>query len=98
MTMEALLVLTAALTYLSRAAAVALLPVARGPLLEFVGRLPAPLFAGLAMFALVGQDVAMPDPAPLAAVIGALVATPRRSLGVTLAAGLAAYLIVELVV
>jgi len=97
MTLETLLVLTAVLTYLSRAAAVALLPAARGPLLEFVGRLPAPLFAGLAMFALVGQDVAIPDPAPLAAVVGALAATPRRSLGVTLAAGLAAYLIVELV-
>lgn len=86
-----LVLLVAAITYLSRAAAVALLPAASGPLLEFINRLPAPLFAGLAMFALVGEGSAMPEPATLAAAGGALLAAPRRSLSLTLAVGLAAY-------
>jgi hypothetical protein len=43
------------------------------------------------MFALAGDGSAMPEPATLAAAGGALVAAPRRSLGLTLAVGLAAY-------
>lgn len=51
----------AVLTYASRAAAVVLLPVPTGKVLAFVERLPAPLFAGLAVFALVGDTTAWPD-------------------------------------
>lgn len=92
-----LICLVAGLTYLSRAAALVLLPPAEGRILEFVNRLPAPLFAGLAMFSLVGDATAIPDYSTLAAAAGALIATPRRSLGLTLAAGLTAFAIVELI-
>jgi branched-subunit amino acid transport protein len=93
-----LIFLVAALTYLSRAAATALLPPAEGRILKFVDRLPVPLFAGLAMFSLVGDASAFPELPAAAAALGALVVTPRRSLGLTLVAGLAAYALVELVV
>lgn len=91
----ALIFVAAAFTYLSRVSALALLPPARGRFLVFVERLPAPLFAGLAVFALVGDRVTLPDAPSLAAAAGALLAAPRRSLGLTLAAGLAAFALVE---
>ena len=89
-----LILVVAAVTYLSRAAAVVLLPAARGAMLQYVSRLPAPLFAGLAVFTLLGDRVASPEPATLAAAIAALLVTPKRSLGLTLAAGIAGYLVV----
>lgn len=95
---ELLIVLVAAITYLSRAAAVVLLPPARGRLLALVQRIPGPLFAGLAVFALVGGELTVPGPSTIAAVVCALLATPKRSLGLTLAAGIAGFVIVELIV
>lgn len=94
----ALIVAIAAITYASRAAAVVFLPSARGRFLAFVGRIPAPLFAGLAVFALFGAELSTPDSSTIAAVVAALVVSPRRSLGLTLAAGIAGFLLVELVV
>jgi branched-subunit amino acid transport protein len=91
-----LILVIAGITYGSRAAAVVFLPAARGPLLEFVARIPAPLFAGLAVFALVGEDLILPDPPVLAAVVAALLVSPKKSLGLTLAAGIAGFLVVEL--
>lgn len=91
-----LIAVVALLTYLSRAGAMVLLPAARGPLLRFVSRVPAPLFAGLAVFALFGAELRVPEPSSLAAVIAALAVSPRRSLGLTLAAGIAGYLLFEL--
>lgn len=93
----ALIVVIAVLTYVSRAAAVVLLPPPRGRLLQLVQRLPAPLFAGLAVFAIIGDDVSVPDAPTLAAVASALVVTPKRSLGLTLAAGITGYLVAELI-
>jgi branched-subunit amino acid transport protein len=90
-----LILVVAIVTYLSRAAAVVLLPAAQGVLLQYVSRLPAPLFAGLAVFTLLGEGVALPEPAALAAAIAALLVTPRRSLGLTLAAGIVGYLVVS---
>lgn len=98
MTDLALVATVAVITYATRAAAVVLLPAARGRLLEFVARLPAPLFAGLAVFALIGDDLAVPDGSTLAAVGAALVVTPKRSLGLTLAAGIAGFVLFELLV
>ncbi|HET8740576.1 MAG TPA: AzlD domain-containing protein [Acidimicrobiia bacterium] len=97
MTELALVLTVAVITYLSRAAAVVLLPPARGRMLGFVSRIPAPLFAGLAVFALVGEGVAVPDPPTIGAVIAALAVTPKKSLGLTLAAGIAGYLLIDLV-
>lgn len=88
----------AVLTYASRAAAVAFLPPPRGRLLAFVERLPAPLFAGLAVFALVGDPPTRPDVPTACAAAGALAATPLRSVAATLAAGLVAYGIGSLLV
>lgn len=95
MTDLALIALIAVITYFSRAGAVVLLPPARGRLLEFVGRIPAPLFAGLAVFALFGTDFTVPDGATVTAVTAALLVSPKRSLGLTLAAGIAGYLLFE---
>lgn len=89
-----LILVVAIVTYLSRAAAVVLLPAAQGVLLQYVSRLPAPLFAGLAVFTFLGERVAVPEPATLAAALAALLVTPKRSLGLTLAAGIAGYLVV----
>lgn len=81
-----------ALTYGSRAAALVLMPQPPGRLRAFLERLPAPLFAGLAALALLGPDGRPIMSAPiLAAVGGALLSTPFRSLLVTLAAGLIGY-------
>ena len=93
----ALVVVVAAITYLSRAGAVVLVPAARGRLLDFVRRIPVPLFAGLAVFALVGDEVVVPEPAVLAAAVAALMVSPRRSLGLTLAAGIVGFVVVELI-
>jgi branched-subunit amino acid transport protein len=89
-----LILVVAAVTYLSRAAAVVLLPAARGSWLQYVSRVPAPLFASLAAFALVGGEPSLPEPATLAAAAAALLVTPKRSLGVTLAAGIVGYAMV----
>lgn len=93
----ALIVTAAAITYLSRTAAVVLLPAAKGELLEFVSRIPAPLFAGLAVFALMGGEGGVPEPAALAAATAALAVSPKRSLGLTVATGIVGYLIVDLI-
>jgi len=69
----------------------------RGGLLHLVQRLPAPMFAGLAVLAILGDDVSVPDAPTLAAVASAWVATPKRSLGLTLAAGMTGYLMAELI-
>lgn len=95
---QLLIVAIAAITYLSRAAAVVLLPPARGGVLQFVRRIPAPLFASLAVFAVLGDEVIIPEPSTIGAVVAALLVTPRKSLGVTLAAGLIGFVVVGLLV
>lgn len=81
----------ALVTYLSRALSLALLPAPRGWLLGVIERVPGPLFAGLAVLSLVGEDLSAPPAPVLLAAAAALVVTPRRSVAATLAAGLAAY-------
>lgn len=87
----ALVAAVAVLTYASRAAAVVFLPVPTGRMLAFVERLPAPLFASLAVFALAGGATRWPDPPVVCAAVAAVTVAPRRSVAVTLAAGLTAY-------
>lgn len=94
--MTAGLVLSLAfLTYLSRAAALVLLPRLPARWEAFLSRVPAPLFAGFAASSLL---TASRHPAPaetLAAVLVAVaVATRIRSLLAILAAGLGGYLLV----
>jgi len=81
-----------ALTYGSRAAALVLMPPPPRRVRIFLERLPAPLFAGLAALALVNPDGTLATSVPiLAAVGGALLSVPFRSLLVTLGAGLIGY-------
>lgn len=97
MTPQLLLVL-AAITYGSRAAALAMLPPMPQALLRILDRMPAPLFAGLAAQSLVGPDGAVAAPEVLAAGIGALLVSPLRSLPACLLGGLGAWALADLLV
>jgi hypothetical protein len=90
-------VVAAVLTYASRAAAVVFLPPPTGRTAAFVARLPAPLFAGLAVFALVGDVPGWPDAPSLAAAGAAVAVAPFRSVPGSLVAGLTAYALASLV-
>jgi branched-subunit amino acid transport protein len=81
----------AALTYGSRAAALVFLPEPTGRIEQILGRIPAPLFAGLGVLSLVTPERALAPVPVLAAACGALAASPRRSLALCLVAGLGAY-------
>jgi hypothetical protein len=87
-----LVVAVAAVTVGSRVAALAVLPAPSGRAASVIARLPAPLFAALAAVSLAGAT-GSPDPGMIGAALGALASTPRRSLLVTLLAGLAGYAI-----
>jgi hypothetical protein len=93
MTDAAIVAVAAVLTYVSRAAALTLLPASQGRVLEIIERVPAPLFGGLAVYTLFGADLEVPTTPTLFAAGAALAATPSRSLLVILAAGLAAYVV-----
>ena len=82
----------AALTYASRALALALMPDPSPRLRRVLDRIPAPLFASLAALSLVDGG-GQPPTTSLCAAAGALVATPTRSMMWTLAGGLIGYVI-----
>jgi branched-subunit amino acid transport protein len=87
-----LIVALGALTYGSRAAALVLMPHPPGWLRGFLERVPAPLFAGLAVLPLVSADGILRTSTPILAAFGAaLLSVPLRSLLLTLAAGLIGY-------
>ena len=89
MTATGLVAAVAVITVGSRAVSVALLPPPRGTLAAAVDRLPAPLFAVLAVVTLLGSDHGAATGAwPAAA--AALVTVRRRSLLLTVGVGLAA--------
>lgn len=91
MTPVALVLAAAALTYVSRAVALAVLPAPRGRLHATIERVPAPLFAGLAVFSLLGSGLDRPSLPVLLAAVAALACTRTRSLAAILAAGMTAY-------
>lgn len=90
MSLVLLVVAAALVTYVARATSLVLLPTPQGWLAQMVERLPAPLFAGLAAATLLasGSTSWVPSLPALAAVAGALLVAPRRSLGLALLAGL----------
>lgn len=91
-----LIVGLAALTYLSRVAALVLLP-APSPSFEAVlRRVPAPLFAGFAAISLVSPDRAVAPAETLVAVTVAVACSRSRSMMIILTAGLGGYAVVEL--
>jgi branched-subunit amino acid transport protein len=85
------ILLVAAITYGSRAIGLAVLPDLPPRVASTLDRMPPALFAGLAMQALVLPGPTLAGPGVLAAVVGALLVTPRRSLPACLLAGTAAY-------
>jgi branched-subunit amino acid transport protein len=81
----------ALVTYLSRVAALVLFPTPTGVVETVLRRVPAPLFAGLAVATLVGGAATRPATPMVVAVVAAVVVAPRRSLGLCLVAGLVGY-------
>lgn len=80
------------LTYGARMAALLLPELTSERAQDVVARIPAPLFAGLAVATLLGGTEGTP-PAPMLVAAGAAtLVAPRRSLGLTLMAGVAGYL------
>ncbi|MGH2735163.1 MAG: AzlD domain-containing protein [Actinomycetota bacterium] len=88
----------ALLTYGSRATAMAFLPPPSGRMEEVLARIPAPLFAGLAVLSLVTEDQTLADAPVLGAAAGGLLLAPFRSLPLTLAGGVAGYVVTTLIV
>ena len=88
-----LLVVIALITYGSRIAGVALLPRPRGRAEHVLARMPAPIFASLAVLSLINTDRSLAAPAVWTAALGALITTPRRSLALALIGGLVGYLV-----
>ena len=97
MTPELVLVI-AAITYGSRALAMAVLPPMPPRSARVLDRMPAPLFAGLAAQALVGPGGEIAAPEVFAAAGGALLISPLRSLPACLVGGLAAWVVAGLFV
>ena len=88
-----LILVIAAITYGSRALALAFLPPLPPRLARLFDRMPAPLFAGLAAQALVGPGGQVAAPDVLAAAAGAIVVSPLRSVPACLVAGLVAWIV-----
>lgn len=85
------LVVIALITYLSRAAAVVLLPRPSPRFETILSRIPAPIFASLATATLLGDGGAPVGGPTLAAAAGALLLSPARSLLLCLIGGAAGY-------
>jgi hypothetical protein len=86
-----MLVAIALITYTSRAAALVFLPRPPARFAAVLGRIPAPIFASLAMATLLTDDRAFVGGPILWAALGALVASPARSLLACLIGGSAGY-------
>lgn len=85
------LALIVAITYGSRAIAVAFLPRPGARLEAILARMPAPIFAGLATATLLTSDRALVGGPVLWAALGALLISPTRSLLFCLMGGAAGY-------
>ena len=88
-----LIVAATALTYGARMAALLLPELSSQRAQDVVARIPAPLFAGLAVATLLGSSAGSPPVPMLVAAGAATLVAPRRSLGLTLLAGAAGYLV-----
>jgi hypothetical protein len=84
----------AILTFVSRAAALVLLPRPSPRLERLLMRVPGPLFAGFAAISLVTTTRDPADAETFAAVLAAVLAARSRSLLLVLAAGVAGYVLV----
>jgi branched-subunit amino acid transport protein len=87
-----LIVLLAAITYGSRALALAVIPQLPHRLRIVLDRVPPALFAGLAAHSVSVPGAGLVEVEVLAGAAGAIIVAPLRSLPLCLAAGVAAYL------
>ena len=86
-----MLALVALITYGSRAVSLVLLPRPSVRLEAMLGRIPAPIFASLAAAMLLTDDRSLVGGPILWAALGALLASPARSLLLCLIGGAAGY-------
>ena len=86
-----LLALLTAITYGSRAIALAFLPRPGARVEAMLARMPAPIFAGLATATLLTNDRSLVGGPILCAALGALLLSPARSLLFCLMGGAAGY-------
>ena len=87
-----------AMTYLSRAIGLVLMPQTENRLSAIFDRLPAALFAGLAVASMITSSGSLRSIPSLIAALAALATSPSRSLPLIFVAGIAGYLISSLVV
>jgi branched-subunit amino acid transport protein len=93
-----LILALAAITYASRASALALLPSLPPRVRTVLDRMPAALFAGLAAHSIVNAGGTLADLPTLAGAAAAVIVSYFRSLLVCLIAGVAGYVAVLLLV
>ena len=91
-----LVVAIGAITFVSRAVSLVVLPPLPARIRQVLDRMPAAIFAGLAAHSLVVPGDGLADIHTLAAAAGALIAAPLRSLLLCLVAGLAGYVVADL--
>ncbi len=85
------LAVVALITYASRAATLVFLPRPSGRFEAVLGRMPAPIFASLAMLTLVTDDRSLAGGPILCAALGAAIVSPKRSLPLCLIGGIVGY-------
>jgi branched-subunit amino acid transport protein len=86
----------AAITYGSRLAAMVALPRPTGRVEATLARVPAAIFASLATLSLITPERTVVEVSILLAALGAVLAAPRRSFALCLVAGVAGYLVGQL--
>ena len=94
MTWELVLVI-GAITFVSRAISLVVLPQLPARVRQVLDRMPAAIFAGLAAHSLVVPGGGLADIHTLAAAAGALIVAPLRSLLVCVVCGLVGYVVAD---
>ncbi|HYI46064.1 MAG TPA: AzlD domain-containing protein [Actinomycetota bacterium] len=92
-----LIAILGVMTFSSRAIGLVLMPKSEGRLQEIFQRLPAGLFAALAVVSLLDDSGSIQSTRSLVAAIAALVVSPTRSLPLIFVSGIAGYLVSALV-
>jgi branched-subunit amino acid transport protein len=90
------LVVVAFITYVSRVATLVFLSRPGGRVEVVLGRMPAPIFASLAILTLVTGDRSLANPPILCAALGAALMSPARSLPLCLIGGIGGYTLATL--
>jgi hypothetical protein len=85
------LVVITLITYASRVATFVFLPRPSGRFEAVLGRMPAPIFASLAMLTLITEDRSLAGGPIMCAALGAAIMSPKRSLPLCLIGGVAGY-------